>query len=241
MANITERKGINGYRKLTASITERKGSNSKKSNGGENIKLTANGKKEIKGKYPNVIETLYPGLDTDFLPFLVLLSIFICLYFCITRRCYVFIAFNSCHLLYSCQITSCYFFNFLPLCHITCHSSCCYLLYNFFLPLSTLLAAILFFSPFPLADVWSFAAILYLLSFHPPFIILAPLLALTLLSASPVIPFTVDLISTAVPLILAYSEPCQLLQSSLVFSTMFVPLSIFNITITITMLHNRVA
>ena len=43
---------INGYRKLTVSITERKGSNSKKKNNdGENIKLTANGKKEIKGEY----------------------------------------------------------------------------------------------------------------------------------------------------------------------------------------------
>ena len=52
MANITERKGINGYRKLTASITERKGSNSKKSNSGENIKLTAN---EIKGAVPLIL------------------------------------------------------------------------------------------------------------------------------------------------------------------------------------------
>ena len=52
MANITERKGINGYRKLTASITERK-----KSNSGENIKLTAN---EIKGEYPGLVSTAVP-------------------------------------------------------------------------------------------------------------------------------------------------------------------------------------
>ena len=137
-----------------------------------------------------------------------LLSIFICLYFCITRRCYVFIAFTLAIYYILARLPPVIFL-------ISCHYVIllAFLLAVIYFICLELLATILFFSPFPLADILSFAAILYLLSFHPPFIIfLASLLALTLVSASPpVIPFTVDLISTAVPFNLAYrsvSEPC---------------------------------